>query len=198
MIEVVMDVETKKAFEEVGGYEPKKLGVSFAGICIRDTDYPERDKFIGYFEHELNKLWPELEKASRVIGFNILGFDYPVLSAYYPGDFSKFSTLDILEEVKNKVGHRVSLDAIAKQTIGVQKSGSGLDALKYFEQGKLKELAEYCLMDVRITRDIYDYGKQYRNLRFLNKWNRIVTVEVDFSVKSQESSGSELQMSLGV
>jgi DEAD/DEAH box helicase domain-containing protein len=153
MQEVILDLETKKAFVETGGYDPKKLGVSYVGICRRAlSDSRDKDEFLGFFEDELSGLWPVLEQAQRIIGFNIISFDFPVLSSYYHGDFSSFPVLDILKEVKKSVGHRVSLDAISKETLGTQKSGTGLDALYYYEQGKLDELAEYCLADVRITR----------------------------------------------
>ena len=91
----------------------------------------------------------------------------------------------------------MSLDVIARETLGVAKSGSGLDALAFYEQGKFDELAKYCLMDVRITRDIYDFGKKHRHLKFKNKWNRVVTVPVEFSLNDEEG-GSKVQMSLGV
>lgn len=198
MLEVILDVETKRAFSEAGGYDPVKLGVSYVGICQRDpTDKSQdQDEFIGFFEDKLVDLWPILEKANRVVGFNIIDFDFPVLSAYYHGDFSSFPIVDILQEVKESLGHRVSLDAIAKETLGIGKSGTGLEALEYFEQGKLDELAKYCLDDVRITRDIYDYGRKHGHLKFKDKWNRITIVAVDFTDKKDESG--KVQMSLGV
>lgn len=197
MREVILDVETKKAFVESGKYDPKKLGVSYVGICRRTMDLEERGsgELSGFFEDQLGDLWPILEQADRVIGFNIAEFDFPVLSAYYHGDISSFPTLDILEEVKKTVGHRISLDALAKETLGVEKSGTGLDALLYYEQGRLEELASYCLSDVRITRDLYDFGRKHQQLKFKDKWNRVMTVPVDFSYKGDRA---KVQMSLGV
>lgn len=197
MREVILDLETKKAFVETGSQNPAKLGVSFVGICKRGFDQNREDEFEGVFEEELSKLWPIMEKADRIIGFNIIGFDFPVLSAYFHGDIFSLPSLDILEEVKKNAGHRVSLNAIAKETLGVQKSGSGLDALRFYEQKEYEKLRDYCLMDVRITRDVYDYGKKNRHLRFKNKWNRVIEVPVDFSVSGDEG-GSKVQMSLGV
>jgi len=196
MIEVIIDVETQKAFTEAGGYEPKKLGVSFVGICRRSVDDfgKAEGRLFGFFEKDLHKLWPILEQAGRIVGFNVLGFDLPVLSAYYSGDFSGFPVLDILEEVKRVTQHRVSLNALAKETLDVQKSGTGLDALAFYEQGKFKELEEYCLSDVRITRDLYDFGKEHKQLKFKDKWNRVITVPVNFSFKEE----ARVQMSLGV
>jgi|SRR3990170_3332141 len=194
MREVILDVETQRAFVESGKYDARKLGVSYVGICRRTMDSKNRGsgEFSGFFENQLDVLWPVLEQADRIIGFNIIGFDFPVLSAYYHGDISSFPTLDILDEVKKAVGHRVSLDAIAKETLGMQKSGTGLDALAYYEQGKLDELANYCLSDVRITRDVYDFGREHRKLTFKDKWNRVITVPVDFSFKGEV----KVQMSL--
>lgn len=200
MNEVVFDIETKKAFVEVGKYDPSRLGVSYVGVFVRERDLGENSsqvgELVGFFEDGLAKLWPILEQADRLVGFNIVGFDLPVLQPYYHGSFSDFPVLDILEEVKKEVGHRVSLDAIAKETLGVQKSGSGLDALTFYEQGEFDKLAEYCLGDVKITRDVYDYGLENRKLKFKNKWNRLVEVPVDFSYR--EDDGSKVQMSLGV
>jgi len=189
-----LDLETKKAFVESGKYDPKQLGVSFVGICRRAMDTEDRGsgELSGFFEDQLDALWPILEQADRIIGFNIIDFDYPVLSAHYHGDISSFPTLDILAEVKKTVGHRVSLDALAKETLGTEKSGTGLDALLYYEQGRFEELASYCLSDVRITRDLYDFGRTHGQLKFKNKWNRLMTVPVDFSFTGE----AKVQMSL--
>ena len=199
MYEVILDLETQRAFSETGKYDPRKLGVSYVGICRRQMAAHNRNagEELGFFENELVELWPILEQADRIIGFNILGFDFPVLSAYYHGDVSSFRILDILEEVKKQAGHRVSLNAIAKETLGRQKSGSGLDALTFYEQGKLDELAKYCLDDVRITRDVYDYGLAHKELKFLNKWNQVISVPVDFSNPSTDGI-MKVQMTLGV
>ncbi len=199
MNEVVLDVETKKAFSKVEKYDPTKLGVSYVGICRRlvENGAVIENKLEGFFEDELAKLWPIIEQADRIIGFNIVGFDFPAMSRYYHGDLSSLPVLDILDAVKQAVGYRVSLDAIAKETIGIGKSGSGLDALKYYAEGRLEELAKYCLDDVRITRDIYLHGLEHGEVSFNNKWNRLVTAKVDFSFKKNDD-GSDVQMSLGV
>lgn len=199
MREIVLDVETKKAFSEVEKYDPAKLGVSYVGICRRSVENGAviENKLEGFFEDELAKLWPIMEQADRIIGFNIISFDFPVMNSYYHGDLSSFPVLDILDAIKRAVGHRVSLDAIAHETLGTGKSGSGLDALKYYAEGRLEELAKYCLDDVRITRDIYLQGLEHGEVSFKNKWDRLVTAKVDFSFKKNDD-GSDVQMSLGV
>lgn len=178
MKQIFLDVETQKTFDQVGGYHPDKLGVSFVGIIERDDSGKETEK--GFFESDLTQLWPILERADLIIGFNIVGFDMPALQPYYSGKVSDLPVLDILERIKESAGHRISLDALAQETLKSQKSGSGLDAIKYYSQGKLEELVKYCLQDVALTRDIYDYGCKHKKVKFKNKWNEMVECAVQF------------------
>lgn len=196
MKQLFLDVETKKTFEEVGGYYPEKLEPSFVGVIVREG-FPEdgRAKEVRYelFEKDFGKLPALLEQADLIIGFNSSGFDLPALKAVYPGNIDKLPQLDLLEVIKNEAGHRVSLDAVAKETLGTQKIGNGLDAIIYYQNGEWDKLAKYCMKDVEITRDIYDFGRKYGYIKFLNKWNNVVKLTVDFSIKTADSG---LQMTL--
>ncbi len=195
--QVFLDVETKKTFDAVGGYNPHLLEVSFAGVIVR-TGFLESGEGtqtrLELFEHQLNQLWKVIEQADLIVGFNIKGFDFPALSPYYHGNWQKLPILDMLEAVKNTAGHRVSLDALAHQTLGTQKSGSGLDAIKYFESKQYDKLAAYCMKDVEITRDLCDYGRQYGELKFLNRWNNPVAVKVDFSIDSRLPLSTQMSL----
>lgn len=199
MRHVIFDVETKKTFDEVGGYYPEKLEISFIGAIERLTlpelfgEVVEETRY-ELFEKDLDKFWKVLEQADVVIGFNSDGFDLVALKPYYPGDVSQLPSLDLMARFKDSHGHRISLDAIASQTLGTTKSGDGLDAIKYFREGRLKELASYCMKDVEITRDVYDYGRLNRKVKFKNKWNEVVEGPVDFSFEVVADTG--LQMSL--
>lgn len=193
MLQLILDVETKKTFEEVGGYFPEKLQVSFAGVCVRQgTAGP--GEMLGFFEHNLKELFPLLEKADVVVGFNIDNFDMPTLIPYYTGDITQIPTLDVMTRIKNSSGHRIGLDAVAQATLGIGKSGDGLDAIKYYKSGNLEALRKYCLQDVVVTRDVYDYGLHKGSVKFHNKWNRLVECKVDFSFTPRKDSG--VQMSL--
>lgn len=152
---VVLDLETQQTFRQVGGFYPKKLKISVVGIY----DYAS-DAYLSFTESELHKLFPYLENASEIIGFNIIDFDLPVLSSYYVGDLLKFNLLDLLVIVQKSLGFRISLDDIAKETLGTQKNGHGLLAIEYFKAGQMEKLKDYCLSDVKITREIYEYGKK--------------------------------------
>lgn len=199
MKHVILDVETIKSFDEVGGFYPEKLGVSFVGLIERETLPVKWGDKVTEIRHEIfaedmKKLWKILEGVDLVIGFNIDGFDMAALKPYYPGDISQFPTLDLMIKFKEKMGHRISLDAIAGETLGTHKSGDGLDAIRYYAEGKLDELAMYCMKDVEITRDIYDYGRIKKKLKFKNKWNDLVECDIDFEFAPP--SNSVMQMSL--
>lgn len=193
MLQVILDVETKQIFDDVGGYFPEKLGISFAGACIREQNSQKGD-MRGYFEQDLPDLFTLLEKADVIIGFNVIGFDLPALAPYYQGDLLSMPTLDLLVRIKESAGHRISLDAVAQETLGIGKSGDGLDAIKYYREGDLDALQKYCLQDVAVTRDLYDAGLQKGKVQFKNKWNRLIDCPVDFSFTPQKELG--LQMAL--
>lgn len=200
MRHVVLDVETIKTFDEVGGYKPELLGVSFVGVIEREGlpgVWGEKvtEKRHELFEKDLDKLFKLLEQVDLIVGFNLDGFDMPALKPYYRGNIAKLPTLDLLVRFKEERNHRVSLDAIAGETLGSKKIGNGLDAIKYYANGELDKLAKYCMKDVEITRDIYDYGRIKGMIKFKNKWNELVEAKVDFSYqKPAEVAG--LQMSL--
>lgn len=197
MKQIIFDIETKKTFEAVGGYYPEKLGISFIG-AIERNGFPEEgsvdEKEHQLFETEIDKLWPLFESADVIIGYNSDGFDLPALMPLYSGDVTKFPSLDLMFRIKNSLGRRISLNAIAQQTLGTQKTGDGLDAIKYYQEEDWENLAKYCMKDVEITRDIYDFGRQKGYVSFLNKWNNPVKIDVDFSFTPPSLPG--IQMSL--
>jgi DEAD/DEAH box helicase domain-containing protein len=195
--QLILDVETKTTFDAVGGYFPEKLGISFIGAIDR-LGFPETGEGLEtryeLFEPDLKKLWPVMEQADVLIGFNLDSFDLPAISAYYPGDLKRFPTLDLLTVIKDQIGHRVSLDALAKETLGLQKFGVGLDAIKYYEQGQLEKLARYCMRDVEITRDLYDHGRRHKTVKFLSHWNNLVEVPVNFDFSPSPTSGTQMSL----
>lgn len=193
MLQVILDVETKKIFEEVGGFFPDRLGISFVGVCVRESSSGPGE-MLKFFEDDLPKLFPLLEKADVVIGFNNDEFDMQTLVPYYGGDIRSIPTLDLLARIKKSAGHRIGLDAVAKETLGIGKSGDGLDAVKYYKNQQWDELAKYCLQDVAVTRDVYDYGLSKGLVKFRNKWNRLIECPVDFSFTPSKDAG--VQMSL--
>lgn len=176
--EIVLDIETQNTFADVGGYFPNKLKISLIGVYFYDTDTYET-----FLEKDLPKLWPRLERADRIIGFNQKSFDNPVINTYYAGDVNQIPQLDLLEVIAGSLGFRVKLDSVAQATLGVGKSGHGLQAVEFWREGRLKELADYCLMDVKITKEVYEYGKAHGLIKCADRSGQIMEIPVDFSAK---------------
>lgn len=153
---VVIDIETKKAFSDVGGrHKMHELGISFVGLYSFS-----QDKYFGFFEKDFPVLEKILAKDKPVIiGYNTLGFDNPILDYYLKGiEIKKMPQLDIMKEVYDVLGFRLKLDSLAQATLGEGKSADGLQAIQFYRSGRYKELAQYCLQDVKITKEIYEYG----------------------------------------
>lgn len=197
---VVFDVETKKSFDEVGGFHPEKLGVSVSGVWYGPTSpmaplgVKEEGTLRAFREEEFPEMFKIFESADRIVGFNSIDFDMVALKPYYLGDLLKLPNFDILQEVEKKVGHRVKLDALAKETLGIQKGGSGLDAITYYHQGDWEKLTKYCLQDVVITKDLYLHGLVNKELKFKNKWNEMVNVTVDFDFRDKKDNSVQVTM----
>lgn len=161
---IVLDLETQKEFAEVGGRgKPHLLKVSVCGIY----DYAQ-NKYLIYEERELPKLAPLLQTADQIIGFNVKDFDFPVLQPYLNFDLNLIPAFDLLEEIEKALGHRLSLEVVAKGTVGSGKTGNGLDAVKYFRNGRLDLLKKYCLDDVKITKQVYEYALKNQKLLYLD------------------------------
>ncbi len=152
---LVLDLETQHTFAEVGGRNFGALKVSVVGVYSYS-----QGKLLFFPEDKVGELFPLMEEAELIIGFNIKRFDYAVLEPYGEKPLADLPTLDILEDVYSSLGYRLKLDELAQYTLGRGKSGSGLDAIRYFRSGELDKLNSYCGDDVLITRDLYEYGKK--------------------------------------
>jgi DEAD/DEAH box helicase domain-containing protein len=180
---IVLDLETQYSFQEVG-FDHRKLKVSVVGI------YDYKDKIYRTFrENQLLKLFNLLEHASLLVGFNIKKFDLPVLSPYYVGNIMQFPILDILEEVEKVLGFRAALDDLARATLGVKKSGHGFLAIDYFRSGEWEKLERYCLHDVQMTKDLYEFGKKEGKL-FFQTYRGKREIPVTFGVNKDNTSVS--------
>lgn len=163
---LVLDLETQKSFKEVGRGNLHKLKISVAGTYDYLTD-----KYYAYEEREMMELEKRLQNVGLVIGFNIRGFDMPVLAPYVFRPVDQIPILDLMEVVEKARGHRASLDSIAGPTLKQRKSGHGTDALVMFEEGRIEELKKYCLDDVRLTKEVYEYGCREGKILFTSSWD---------------------------
>ena len=161
MKKIVFDIETKNLFQDVGSSNPVDLDISI--VCIYDYETGEYDSFL---QEDFPRLWPILDKADMLITFNGDHFDIPLLDKYYPGDLFKIRSLDILKEIRNSYGRRMKLDQIAQGTLGSAKSGGGLDAVVWWRNGEIEKIRKYCIDDVKITKDVYEYALKNKKLFF--------------------------------
>lgn len=158
---IVLDLETQKTFEEVGGRGKNHLlKVSVAGIY----DYSS-DRFQVFREYEIPQLSSILQTADQIIGYNIKDFDFEVLRPYLNFDIYSVPCLDLLTEIEAVLNHRIKLEDVAQATLGAGKSGSGMEAIRLFKNGQWDDLSKYCLDDVKITKQLYDYA--FKNHKLL-------------------------------
>ena len=161
MRKITFDIETTNFFTDTGSNDPASLTI--ACVCIHDS---LNDSFRSYFEEDLPKLWPVLEKADMLIGYNSDHFDIPLLNKYYPGNLKAIKSLDLLKEIQKVLGRRIKLDSVASATIGDHKIAHGAQANIWWRQGEKQKVVEYCLDDVRITKAIYDYARKHGVVKY--------------------------------
>lgn len=192
--EVIFDIETKKIFDDIEGSNPADLGISIVSIYKRqlDNNFNELSgKMESFFDDDIPKMWALFSNVDRIIGFNSIHFDVPAVAPLAPYDFKKLNHFDIMEHVKNATGFRLSLNAIATETLGQTKSDNGLNAVYYWQEHSKESLAKlkkYCEMDVIVTKKVYDYGLKNKLLKYKDKWNTPRSFEVDFSYPKIEEA----------
>jgi DEAD/DEAH box helicase domain-containing protein len=154
---MVLDVETRRSAREVGGWHRAgDMGVSVAVLYDAGSD-----AFLPFEQDALPELFDLLAQAELVVGFNILGFDYAVLQPFAAIRLQDLPTLDLLTQVHKGLGRRIKLDNLAQATLNAGKSADGMAALRWWKEGRLELIAEYCRMDVDITRRLYLHGCEH-------------------------------------
>lgn len=171
---VYFDLETQKSAEEVGGWN----NIRDMRMSVGVTYSTARGDYRIYGEKEVNELIKELMRADLVVGFNNLRFDYEVLHGYTVMDLKQIPTLDMLVDLQKALQHRLSLDSVAHASLGVEKTAEGLQAIKWFREGKMMEIAEYCCYDVKITKLVHEYGASNKQVFYNNKFGTKMSVGV--------------------
>jgi len=173
---VYFDIETQDTFQDVGGHYPERLRISVA-VTFDSAD----GQFHRYTERDAEQLALDLAHADLVVGYNLYGFDYPVLQRYTQTvKLSELPTVDMMAELQKKLGFRIGLDAVATATLKVSKSADGLQAVRWWREGKVEEILKYCEQDVAVTRDVYLFGKQYRYVQYFDRSYKIQRVPVSW------------------
>ncbi|MDP3962464.1 MAG: ribonuclease H-like domain-containing protein [bacterium] len=161
MRKITFDIETKNFFHDVGSNDPIALDISV--VCIHDS---LDNQYRSFLEKDFPSLWPILEKADVLITWNGDHFDIPLLNKYYSGDLTKIRSIDMMREARNVIGRRLKLDTVASATLGRKKIGGGSDATDWWSKGEIDKVIAYCIEDVKITKDLYDYAVANRGFKY--------------------------------
>ena len=174
---VYFDLETQRTANDVGGWDKKRD----MGMSIGVTFSTKLGEYRIFTEPQVDALVDQLLRADLVVGFNVINFDYEVLMGYTILDLPhQCRTLDMLVDVEKTLGHRLGLDAIAKATLGVGKTGDGLDAIRWWREGKLAEIAEYCCFDVKCTKLVHEFGIEHGRLHYDDRFQQRKSVTVEW------------------
>jgi len=173
---VYFDLETQKSADEVGGWSH----ISRMGMSVGVIYSTARGEYRIFGERQVNDLIKELQRADLVVGFNHVRFDYEVLHGYTTLDLRQLPALDMMLDLQDKLQHRLSLDSIATATFGVEKTAEGMQAIQWFKEGKMLEIAEYCCYDVKLTRLVHEYGTQHRRVFYRNRFGKKLAVPVNW------------------
>ncbi len=179
MRRITFDIETTG--EAGAPFDMSKQELTIVGVYDSQTD-----AYTSYLQEELPQMWPLFERADVIIGYNSDHFDIPILNRYYAGDLGKIKSVDLLKEIKNVLGRRLKLDSVAQATLGKGKSGNGMEAVKWWAEGKIDKVREYCLDDVRITKELYDYALRNGSVKYKD-FDGIREIKLDTSKWEQEA-----------
>jgi DEAD/DEAH box helicase domain-containing protein len=173
---VFFDLETQRSFQEVGG----RSNLRMLGLSVGVTHSSASESYHDYLEDDADALVAELMAADTVVGFNVLSFDYEVLRAYTDQPLETIPTVDMLAHIHDKLGFRVSLDNLAGATLGAAKSADGLQAIRWYREGEIQKIVDYCRQDVNVTRQLYEHGREHGNVSFLERSGRLRRVRVSW------------------
>lgn len=170
---IYFDLETQHTFEELGMYsnrdkDASKLRMAIAGVLYNNN------KHMFFGESQISQLFETLKKADIIIGHNLFRFDYMVLSQYSKADarnlFNKTKTFDMMHELEQYTGGCwTSLDDLCTRNIGICKTEDSSKIPGMWRNNQFKEIEEYLLNDLIMTRDIYEYIKKNKKVRYMHK-----------------------------
>ena len=159
MKRVTFDIETVGDFRSNGDF-------SNLEITVVGTHDSETNEMKGFFKEDFPQMWKLFESADILVSYNGDHFDIPILNKYYAGDLTKIKSVDLLKEVRSVLGRRLKLQSIAEATLGRGKSSDGLEAMDWWAQGKKDEVMKYCLDDVKLTNELYEYARKNGSLKY--------------------------------
>jgi DEAD/DEAH box helicase domain-containing protein len=162
---LVFDIETQNFFTDPGVGRDNFDALKISMVCAYSY---AQDKYFSFEENQMAELAGLVGTAKCIVGFSSNRYDVPVLNHYFqklgianPNIWSK-ERIDLLEIIESATGNRVSLSRLAEANLGIAKEHHGSEAAALYREGRIQELREYCLNDVKLTKELYDlYKKQH-------------------------------------
>ena len=103
-------------------------------------------------QNDIDAMLAEFEKATVIVGYNVFGFDFPVLCRFYKNKQQYHrhlcKSLDLFSRVRDVAGYWPKLDSLLTRNSMPTKTADGLVAIRWFAEGRLDELKRYCESDV--------------------------------------------------
>jgi len=188
MRRITFDIETEGDFRTNGDFSNLEITV----LGLHDSS---DNTLKGFYKDELKDAWPLFEAADIIVGYNSEHFDIPILNKYYAGDLTKIKSVDLLKEVKQVLGRRLKLDNLAEATLGRGKTADGLEAVEWWKQGLRKKVRDYCLADVAITYELYEYAKKNGSVKYRD-YDGVREIKLDTSCWELPSDSASLTHTL--
>lgn len=188
---IVFDIETTSTFAYINDKNVTALDIAIVGAYNSETD-----AYTSYTVEELSNFWPLIESTDAIVGFNSDTFDVPLLNKYYPGDLFSIKSIDILKDVHKALGRRIRLNNLAEATLNEGKSADGLKAIEWWQKGEVEKVREYCLQDVKVTKDLFEYAKNNGLLKWKDL-NEIKDIKIDTS-DWENGNGGAVTQTLGL
>jgi DEAD/DEAH box helicase domain-containing protein len=168
--------------------EAKEIASNFIDNGISYLSYYRSDtgETIGLFENDLDKFKDVLKEADIIVGYNLYGYDFPVLRKYYDFDLKEKKVVDIFKDIVKRHNIYLKLDNIAEATVHAGKIAHGLDAVRFYKQGMLDKLKEYCDMDVKLTADVYEFIKKNGYFLYKDGLGQEKKLDLDFDAEEKK------------
>lgn len=186
---VYFDLETRNLFEDV---EPMWKAMSWSerdanqrrlcpmlGLAVAGVGVNGRVEF--FEEEDVELLVRTLSASDRIVGHNLLAFDYPVLTKYVDDDrLARLApkTADTLKLLLDATGVRVGLNDLAKLNLGKGKTDDPRMVPTLWRRGEKERVISYLKSDVDLTREVYEFGLAKGRLRYTFRDWRAGTSEV--------------------
>jgi DEAD/DEAH box helicase domain-containing protein len=184
---IFLDIETKSWSDFMSFADAQ---ISYMGVIDDDG------KEIDFWEADLPKLKPILEKTDWIVGYNSIGFDLPIIGNYLGAEVNDLPQIDLMVAVYKTIGFRPKLDDLVTTTLGRSKIAKGSDAPIYWANGDLESLRKYGMEDVRLTKELYEFGKKNGYVKYTDKQGFVRQANINWDLGKKEKKVVEQTLSL--